>query len=151
IGGSGALLAPDAMTGGGQSSAFQPQQVDALFSWTGATNTTWSTSTNWSPAGPPTGTDTAEFNGAFTNQPNVTAATTVGSLLMTDPVGQNVTLSSSGGGSVLTINGVGGTGILINNTNAFTLTISAGVALGGDQAWTNNSSNLFTDSGAVNL
>jgi len=133
-----------------QPGAVQPFQVDALFSWTGATNTTWSTSTNWSPSGPPTGTDTAAFNSSFSNQPNVTAATTVGSLLMTDPVAQNVTISNTGGGSVLTINGIAGTGILINNTNAFTLTVSATLRLGADQAWTNNSGNVFTV-GPVNL
>ena len=32
---------------------FQPLQVDANFSWTGAANTTWSNPTNWSPSGPP--------------------------------------------------------------------------------------------------
>ena len=59
--------APDGEPGGSQ-----PFQVDALFSWTGATNTTWSTSTNWSPAGPPGAGDTAIFNRAFTNQPIIT-------------------------------------------------------------------------------
>ena len=136
---------PDGKPGG-----FQPLQVDALFSWTGTTNTTWSTSTNWSPAGPPGAADTAAFNRAFSRQPNLTANATVGSLLMTTGVAQNVTLSDSSN-FVLTINGVDGTGILINNPNAFTLTISAGVALGVSQDWTNNSGNLFTVSGAVNV
>ena len=135
---------------GDQPGGFQPFQVDALFSWTGTTNTTWSTSTNWSPAGPPTGTDTAAFNRAFSRQPNLTANATVGSLLMTTGVAQNVTLSDSSN-FVLTINGVDGTGILVNNPNAFTLTISAGVALGASQDWTNNSGNLFTVSGNVAL
>src|SRR5262249_14378980 len=63
IGAGGTLLAPDAMAGGGQPGV-QPSQVDALFSWTGATSTTWATSPNWSPAGPPGAADTAEFNGA---------------------------------------------------------------------------------------
>ncbi len=131
----------------GEPSTFQPDVPDALFSWTGGTNTTWSTSTNWSPAGPPGAADTAVFNGAFSNQPNLTAAATVGSLFMTDPVAQNVTVT----GSALTINGVAGSGILINNTNAFTLTINAPVIVGGDQAWTNNSGNLFTVGGTVAL
>jgi hypothetical protein len=132
---------------GSQPGAFQPLAVDALFSWTGGTNTTWSTGTNWSPAGPPGAADTAVFNGAFSNQPNLTAVATVGSLLMTDPVAQNVTVT----GSALTINGVAGTGILINNTNAFTLTINAPLVVGGDQAWTNSSGNLFTVGGTVAL
>ena len=67
---------------------------------------------------------------------------------MATGVTQNVTISASGA-NILTINGVGGTGILIDNTNAFTLTISARVAVGAAQAWTNNSGNLFTVSGAT--
>lgn len=134
-----------------QPGAFQPLAVDALFSWTGATSTQWSTPGNWSPAGPPTGTDTAAFNSAFSNQPNLTANATVGELLMTDPVAQNVTLSSNATNISLTINGIAGQGILIDNTNAFTLTISAPLVLGAAQAWTNNSGNLFTVSGSTNL
>ena len=130
---------------------FQPLQVDANFSWTGATNTTWSTSTNWSPSGPPTGNDTAVFNSAFSNQPNLTANTVVGTLLMTDSVAQNVTLGSIGAAQILTIDGHGitGTGVLINNTSAFTLTIDARIGLDASQTWTNNSGNLFTVSGAT--
>ena len=44
-----------------------------------------------------------------------------------------------------------GTGILVDNTNAFTLTITANLSIGRDQAWTNNSGNLFTVSGNVAL
>ena len=44
-----------------------------------------------------------------------------------------------------------GTGILVDNTNAFTLTITANVSIGNSQAWTNNSGNLFTVSGNVAL
>ena len=59
---------------------FQPLQVDANFSWTGATNSIWSNSTNWSPSGPPSADDTAVFNSAFSNQPNLIADTIVGEL-----------------------------------------------------------------------
>ena len=135
---------------GEQPGGSQPFQVDALFSWTGATSTTWSDSVNWSPAGPPTGADTAVFNGAFSNQPSTgnVAITPVGELLMTTGVAQNVTLSGS---VALTINGVAGIGILINNPNAFTLTISAPLVVAAAQAWTNNSGNLFTKTGTVAL
>jgi hypothetical protein len=135
---------------GAQPGGFQPLQVDALFSWTGATSVTWATSTNWSPAGPPGTADTAVFNGAFSNQPNVATSTTVGELMMTTGVAQNVTLST-GNNRILTISGVAGTGILVNNPNAFTLTISVALTLGATQAWTNNSGNLFTVSGGVAL
>ena len=130
----------------------RPLQVDANFSWTGATNTTWSTSTNWSPSGPPGGLDTARFDGSFSNQPNVTTTTAVGTLWMTDSVGQNVTLSSNVAAIFnITGGGIPGTGILIDNTNAFTLTITARLAIANFEAWTNNSGNLFTVSSPAGL
>ena len=68
---------------------------------------------------------------------------------MATGVAQNVTLGSIGA-QILTIEGVGiGTGILIDNTSAFTLTITARVGIDASQAWTNNSGNLFTVSGAT--
>jgi autotransporter-associated beta strand protein len=71
---------------------------------------------------------------------------------MTDSVAQNVTISSNAA-AVLTISGLGtlGTGILIDNTNAFTLTITARIGVDASQVWTNNSGNLFTVSGNVTL
>ena len=45
--------------------------------------------------------------------------------------------------------GILGTGILVDNTNAFTLTITANVSIGTSQAWTNNSGNLFTVGGTT--
>ena len=45
--------------------------------------------------------------------------------------------------------GILGTGILIDNTSAFTLTITARVGLDASQTWTNNSGNLFTVSGTT--
>ena len=124
------------------------------FSWTGATNTTWSNSTNWSPSvgAPPGGTDTALFDGTFSNQPNVTTTTAIGTLWMTDSVGQNVTLSSNVAAIFnITGGGIPGTGILIDNTNAFTLTITARLAIANFEAWTNNSGNLFTVSSPAGL
>ena len=71
---------------------------------------------------------------------------------MTDGVIQNVTISADPG-AVLNISALSmlGTGILVDNTNAFTLTITAAVSIGRDEAWTNNSGNLFTVSGNVTL
>ena len=99
---------------------------------------------------PPGGFQTARFAGPFTNQPNVTLGRLVGTLHMTDSVAQNVTLSSNAA-AILTITGLGtlGTGVLIDNTNAFTLTITARVGLDASQTWTNNSGNLFTVSGTT--
>jgi fibronectin-binding autotransporter adhesin len=120
--------------------------------WTGATNMTWGTSTNWNTT-PPGGTsDNSVFNGTFTNQPNLGSTATAGGLWMTGSVGQNVTVS----GSTLTLQGntIGGTaglGILMDNANAFTLTITAPLKLGAAQTWRNNSGNLLTiGAGGVN-
>jgi autotransporter-associated beta strand protein len=132
---------------------FTPQLVFGTDKhWTGTTNATWGTATNWFEGSPPGGTgDNAVFDRTFNNQPTLGATTTAGGLWMTGNVGQNVTIS----GSTLTlqgntINGTAGLGILIDNANAFTLTINAPLKLGGAQTWLNNSSNLFTVSGAVN-
>ena len=71
---------------------------------------------------------------------------------MTDGVVQNVTISGTGGATLsLSALSILGTGILVDNTNAFTLTITAAVGVNNSQAWTNNSGNLFTVSGNVDL
>ena len=126
-------------------------EVDANFSWTGATSRIWSTSTNWSPVGPPGTADTAVFNGAFSNQPIITPGTTVGTLWMTTGVAQNVVITSSGPPLFISGQGILGTGILIDNPNAFTLTIAVNLSIINSQAWTNNSGNLFTVNGSVDL
>ena len=67
---------------------------------------------------------------------------------MATGVVQNVTLSANPG-AVLNISALSmlGTGILVDNSNAFTLTITASLGVNNNQAWTNNSGNLFTVSG----
>ena len=136
---------------GGPAGGFQPFQVDALFSWTGATSRIWSTSTNWSPLGPPGAADTAVFDRAFTNQPIITGGTSIGTLSMTTGVAQNVAITASSGTFFITGQGILGTGVLVDNPNAFTLTIAANLSITNSQAWTNNSGNLFTVNGAVDL
>ena len=123
--------------------------------WTGATTADWNTSGNWDTAIPSAG-DNAVFDGTFTNQPTLNNNKSAGGLWMTGSVGQNVTISDSGalilslsGG---TINGTAGLGILIDNANASTLTITAPVKIGGAQIWRNNSGNLFTVGvGGINI
>jgi autotransporter-associated beta strand protein len=137
---------------GGQPGGFQPLQVDANFSWVGVTAAGWNNPGNWSPSGPPGVGDTALFNQVFLNQPNLTVGSTVGTLHMATGVVQNVTLSANAG-AVLNISALSilGTGILVDNTNAATLTISADLGVNNNQAWTNNSGNLFTVSGNISL
>lgn len=150
----GALLLPTALApranAAEQPSMFQPLLPDANASWTGTVSNVWSNAGNWTAGGPPTGAQIATFDANFTgaNQPQIQAATAVGELHMATGVTQNVTISASAA-NILTINGVAGTGILIDNANAFTLDITARVALGNTQTWTNNSGNLFTVSGAT--
>ena len=135
---------------GGQPGGFQPLQVDANFSWVGGTAAGWNSPGNWSPSGGPPGPgDTALFDGVFINQPNLTTGATVGTLRMATGVVQNVTLSANPG-AVLSISALSilGTGILVDNTNAVTLTITGDLGVNNSQAWTNNSGNLFTVSGS---
>src|SRR4029077_2190673 len=115
---------------GGQPVGFQPLQVDANFSWTGVTAAGWNNPGNWSPSGPPGVGDTALFDGAFINQPNLTTSATVGTLHMATGVIQNVTISANPG-AVLNISALGilGAGILVDNTNAVTLTITASLGV----------------------
>jgi fibronectin-binding autotransporter adhesin len=121
--------------------------------WTGTNNTTWSQNPNWTGGAPGAG-DNAVFNSTFTNQPNLDKNQTFGGIWMTGSVGQNVTVAVTGG-SVMTINGntingTAGLGILIDNANAFSLTINAPIKIGNAQSWLNNSANLLTV-GAINL
>jgi fibronectin-binding autotransporter adhesin len=122
--------------------------------WTGATNTTWSTNGNWT-GNAPVPTDNAVFNATFVslNQPTLTGTVTAGGIWMTGLIAQNVTIL--GGNNILTlngntINGIAGLGILIDNTTAFTLSISCAVKLNNAQIWTNNSTDIFTVSGTLN-
>ena len=139
----GALLLPAALA---------PRANAADFSWTGSTAAGWNNPGNWSLGGPPGPGDTAVFNQAFINQPNLTTGATVGTLHMATGVIQNVTLSANAG-AVLSISALSilGTGILVDNANAATLTITANLGVNNSQAWTNNSGNLFTVSGGINL
>lgn len=119
--------------------------------WTGAQDQRGSNPNNWLGGAIPGAGDNAVFNRQFPNQPIVDVSGTVGGIWMTVGIGQNVSI---GGTNVLTlggntINGTGGLGILVDNTNAFTLTINAPIALGAAQAWMNSSANVLTI-GAVN-
>jgi autotransporter-associated beta strand protein len=71
---------------------------------------------------------------------------------MTGAIGQNVNISGSGEIQLSgnTINGTPNLGILVDNANSFTLSIAAGLKVGGNQTWMNNSSNLLTIA-AVNV
>lgn len=125
--------------------AQQAYAVDA--SWNGTLGTTWNTNGNWSGNSTPGAGDNAVFSSTFTNQPNLTANTTLGGLWMKTGVGQDVIISATAGVMTLngnTINGTAGLGILVDNTSPFSLTIDAPLKLGNNQTWMNSSGNLLT-------
>ena len=100
---------------------FAPQLVLGDTHWTGNTDTTWGTSTNWDNGVPSGNTVNAVFNTTFTlgHQPTLTAnPSTFGGIWMTTGVGQDVTIGGSTFTLTLngnTINGTAGLGILIDN------------------------------------
>jgi autotransporter-associated beta strand protein len=135
-------------------SLFMPQAIfGADDSWTGATSSTWSTTSNWSLGAKPGTADNAVFDRAITFQPDLAGTNqAIAGIWMKTGVTTDVTIS---GTSIITLNsgtigGTSGLGIRVDNTSAYTLTISCGLKLGAAQTWLNNSSNVFTVTGAVN-
>ncbi len=126
----------------------------ALFTWTGATNSSWATGTNWGPSfgvttdtlvyGAGTGVGTAIVNPTET----LDGSYTVGGIYAGNSNAITITGSA---GNVLTI-GTGG--ILLNSGTGAGITINADVALGGTQSWVTGgltNTRPITVGGAVNL
>ncbi len=125
-------------------------------SWTGASSTVWATSSNWSPSTVPLAADNALFSASFTNQPRLTAFAFVGGLWIKTGVTKSAVISAGSTSDVLTlagntINGVASRGILTDNTSSYSLTVGCSTRLANSQYWDNNSPNLLTVNGAVNL
>src|SRR6266496_5576714 len=125
-------------------------------SWTGASSTVWATSSNWSPSAVPAAVDNALFSASFTNQPRLTASAFVGGLWIKTGVTKSAVISAGSTSYVLTlagntINGVASRGILTDNTSSYSLTVGCSARLANSQYWDNNSPNLLTVNGAVNL
>lgn len=110
-------------------------------------NNDWSNTANWANGTPSPG-DTAIFNSTSANQPTIQGFVGVGGLWMTGSVGHDVNVGSSGNFVLSlmanTINGMPNLGILVDNSRAHALTISAAVKIAGPQTWRNNSTNLLT-------
>ncbi len=130
--------------------------VTADKSWTGASSTVWATGSNWNPSAVPVAVDNALFSASFTNQPRLTASANVGGLWMKTGVTKSAVISAGSTSDVLTlsgntINGLAGRGILADNSTSYSLTVGCSIKLANDQIWQNNSRNLLTVNGAVNL
>ena len=126
---------------------------------TGTNSTNWSSSSSGSPdAGtiPTAGSDvffSASSVGAATVNTTLGQNFTINSLNVLGGTGPTTITGGSGngigGGAALTINAGSGNGITLASTAGAT-TINAVVVLGGNQTWTNNSSNLLTVNGQIN-
>ena len=70
--------------------------------------------------------------------------------------GRNVTITGSGTGILTltpseTINGISGLGILVDNTDAFTLNLNGLIALGANQEWRNTTLNSLNANAAATV
>lgn len=119
----------------------------ATFEWTGATNVTWSTGSNWTGTNPPPAnnltSDIARFNQAtYTSQPTADNARQVAGLEFGSSSGAvNITTQTTFSRLALGSSGV----TMESGSAAVSLGTSAnqGVNLGASQTWTNNSASLL--------
>lgn len=122
-------------------------QTVGQVTWTGATNTTFATNTNWNTGLAPGSADTVIIPAGAGNQPTISGAATVASLSVAAgrTLTVNSTLTVSG---TLTNNGtIQGTGTIVNN---FTNGASGAVAPGLSPGILNITGN-YTNSGAFNV
>ncbi len=103
----------------------EPYTAAAACTWTGATNTAWTTGTNWSCAHAPTSSDDVVITSSGTNNPTISTSTTI--------------LSLSVSTKTLTITG-GTFTVLGNVTINSTITMSGGSTLNVGGNLTNNGS-----------
>ncbi len=107
--------------------------------WTGTSNSTWNTTTNWSPNGTPANGGNFTFNSTITNQPsnnNITSLS-IGSLTFGTANTNGVTI----GGSAFTL---AGNLTNLNTTASRNVTISNDITISGNQTWTASNSNAIT-------
>jgi autotransporter-associated beta strand protein len=111
--------------------AAAPSAFGASATWTGTTNSTWSTVTNWTVGGPPGTGDTATFNNAGNGNTtlNLGAGVTVNTILFDTSSAAAYTIGSGAVGSqTLTLNDSGA--ITVNSTVTNNETVNANVILG---------------------
>ncbi len=129
----------------------------SVLSWNGSASSDWNNSANWTLvqgtfSGAPSSTDIAQIGTtAFTNQPVITTAATVKSILFGSTQASTITLNSGGS---LTINGgVNGAwsanAVHTINANAQTITINGDLALSDNTS--NHAINLNITTGTVSV
>jgi autotransporter-associated beta strand protein len=128
-------------------------------SWTGSSDSTWSTAGNWG-AGVPSSTVSALFNGTFTNQPNLTTGSTTHGIWLTSGASQDVMIGASSAQTLAltgnaTLNSIANAGIYMNDTtNNRNLTFGSNVTvqLVNNTAFYNSqSSGALTFDGVFNI
>jgi autotransporter-associated beta strand protein len=129
------LTTPALITNGATGVSFYDVFVNAV-PWTGSSSTDWSTPGNWDTSinGIPSTNTSALFNSSFNNQPRLTMGATAQALCLVDGVGQDVIINADNAQTLALIgnateNNVGGTGILMTDTNNHNLIVSANVGL----------------------
>ena len=113
--------------------------------WTGTSNSTWATGTNWLGNATTTASDIAVFNGGFTTQPTAIGTTLVGGLLFDTSNTAATTITTGTGLNRLRL----GSGIQMNSgTGTVNLGASGsgsqGIEITAGQNWNNNSTSLLT-------
>jgi fibronectin-binding autotransporter adhesin len=131
--------------------------------WDGSEDREWARNQNWAGGPTPSDRDNAVFDSLFPplNQPSLAIDESVGGIWMTGAIVPDVTIFSGGVNIALTLQGnqignigdrePGVLGLLVDNVNGNKLTISATLILGSTQTWRNQSNNVVTILGPVDL
>jgi hypothetical protein len=129
-------------TGGSTTETFN---CYTAYDWVGTTSATWSTGTNWLSGTAPGAANTANIgvNVAFTNQPTVTASTSVGAIQIGNTGGKAATLTVNTGVTLSVVATSGGTGNITKQSDANSLqSYATGSSLAGTGTSTINAVNL---------
>ncbi|HEY9167164.1 MAG TPA: T9SS type A sorting domain-containing protein [Candidatus Kryptonia bacterium] len=97
-------------------------QSQTTYTWTGSTDSTWATATNWNPSrSAPATNDVLVFDGTQSHQPAISANQTVGRIVVTG----NTTLYVVNGAATVTLTATGGSTNCFNVSPSVTLTVNA--------------------------
>jgi hypothetical protein len=148
------LLGTSALTAAIAVSFVAPSASAISDTWTGTTDTTWATSTNWLGGNVPGTGDTATFNDAGNGNTTIDLGTgvTLGALLFDTSNAAAYTIGSGGAGSQTLTLGTVGNAITMNPTVANNELINANLALATNGTYTvtnNSTSNLLTLAGGI--
>jgi len=132
--------------------ALIPGARGASDAWTGATDATWATTTNWLGGTVPGAGDTATFNAASANTTvDLGAGVTLSSLVFDTASAAAYTIGSGGAGNQTLTIGAAGNAITMNSTVVNDQLLNANLAFGTNAITVNNSSttNALTIAGSL--